>query len=213
MATNFSEFLAGVLPSVPACPRTTVINAIRDAARRLCKDSLTLRQTLTAIDTVIGDDVYGLVAPANTEIVTITYAEYNGIPINVQSPEWLDANDYNWRNAGEGAATVCFLLSPTKIQLNRKSKEVITGGLVVEVALKPSFDAADCDDSLYVENKECIERGAKHYLMEIPKKEWTDLPLSAHHGKHFNYLIQDHTAFVRRGRTRGVVRAPMRFFA
>ena len=213
MATNFSSFLTGVLPSVPACPRTTAINAVRDAARRLCEDSLAVRKTLTAINTVVGQDIYTLPVTTDMEIIAITYAEYDGVPITPKSPEWLDENDYNWRNAGNGKAQYCFMPSSLQIQLNRKSDSIIAGGLVVEVALKPSITADSCDDSLYIDYKEAVEHGAKHYLMQIPKKEWSDINLSAFHGKHFNFQIQRATAITRRGRNRGSVQSPMRFFA
>lgn len=215
MSTELSAFLVDVLPSVPGCPQTTAINAVRKAAQHLCSRAMPWRQTLTAIDITLGDDTYTLTAPTDTKIVTATYAEYNGTPIYPKSEEELDEIDYNWRNAGNGTPQYFFMETDTDLRLNRKSNVAITGGLVVKAALQPSDAATSVDDSLFTNElyRKAIANGAKHYLFEIPQKGWSDINLALYHGKFFSSEVSEAKAWVDRGRTRAPQRARMQFFA
>ncbi len=190
MAVNIYQFVKGILPHVPGCPESLIIQAARKASIRLCEDSLIWKDDIPAGDILISVDDYTITPPVDTRIVTIKSLIYDGTEITKKTEEWLDQNDNGWRVSSTGNPTVMVQYAPDRIKLNRLPAATIVGGLVARVILKPTPDATVVDNLIYNDFYDAIERGALSYLMEIPKKKWTDLKMSVYHGKHFNFQIQ-----------------------
>lgn len=199
MATNLTEFVKIVTPHVTGCPESTAIKAIRDAINRLCEDSLIWRDDIPAGDIVIAVDDYTITPPVGTRMITIQSLMYDGKEIHKKTEDWLDKNDYGWRAGNTGDPSAIVQYGPDRIKLNRVPAATITDGLVPRVILKLSDDATTVDDMIYSDWRECVMHGALHALMQIPKKDWSDINLSVFHGKHFNFQIQRAKARARMG--------------
>lgn len=65
------------------------------------------------------------------------------------------------------------------------------GDLVVSVSLRPTMTAAGADDSIYNDHWLTIRHGVLGRLMVMPKKDWSNGPLSAAHGLAFERAIGD----------------------
>lgn len=213
MAVNLTSFVNDIMPHVSGCPRNLVVNAIRKAIDRLCTDSQIWREDIPAGDIIINVADYTITPPASTRMLTLISLMYDGREIDKRSEEYLDRNDPGWRVPQLGTPTDLVYYAPDRIKFNRLPKATITDGLVARVALKPTRTAVSVEDIIYEDWFECIEHGALHYLMEIPGKDWSDMSMSAYHGRHFNFHIQRAKAYVTKGNVRGVVHAPKVFFA
>jgi len=212
MAVNLTEFVQNIMPHVSGCPRNLVVNAVRKAIDRLCTDAHIWREDIPAGDITINVDDYTITPPANTRMVTLISLLYEEQEIAKRTEEWLDANDVGWRVSSIGTPTALVYYAPDRIKFNRLPLATITDGLVARVVLKPTRTAETVEDIIYEDWFECIEHGALHYLMEIPKKDWSDIQLSQYHGRHFIFQIQRAKAYVTKGNVRGIVSAPKVFF-
>lgn len=203
MSADFEDYLSRVRQDAPGCPESVMIDAVRDAAIELCERAHIWRETLAAINTIIGTDRYTLTpATANTNVVLPVSVLYKDKPLEGKSEEELDATDYGWRTADNGQPTA-FINDPGGILwLNRKPEEAITGGLVVRVSLKPTQTATAAADFLYQDHLEAIAHGAKRRLMETVGKKWSNADGSRFHGAKFNYYVAQAHAKATKGGNR-----------
>lgn len=213
MATNYSAFLPEVRPEVPGCGESVIIRAIREAAIRLCKESLLVREELAAINVVQGTDVYALTPiDANDRVITANYVLYDSTPLNAKTSEELDHLDYGWRTADEGAPGYYFLPVPNQIRLNRKPNIAITGGLIVGVSTRPTETSTTCNDILFDDWFIAIGCGAKGKLLNMRDKAWYDANKAKRETDAFDAYILQAKARVTSGYTRKPAAVKMRKF-
>lgn len=96
---EFSTLVDRVAPSVPGCPHPTVINAIRDAARRVCERTLAWRYAQPVTNLLPGVYEYTYERPDHTEVHALFAAIVNGSPLGhltleqalCKYPQWAEA--------------------------------------------------------------------------------------------------------------------------
>lgn len=210
MTAALTEFITNVAPHVSGCPNSLIVDELRNAAIRLCEDSLIHREDIAPADITIGVDDYTITPPAQTRVVTVLTLYHDEKPLNGYTEEELDHLDYGWRNGSIGPATGYTLLAPDRIKLNRVPEATITGGLVIKVALKPTETATVVDDVLYNDWQTALTNGALAELLMIPKKPWTDYALAKENATNFNFQIQRARARQSHGFQRKPISAKMR---
>ena len=196
------DYLPRVQPYVQGCPRPVVLTAINQAISEFCQKTLIWRETLPTFDLTVDDDIYALSLPADMAMVMPVYVSINGSTIHPMTEEELDHMDYGWRTSDTGTPSKYFCPEPGTIQFNRKPEETLVDAVKVRAALKPSTTALTSGATIYANWYETIRRGALHYLMEMPKKEWSDPAQAMVNGRYFNSQIQSALAQANRGNTR-----------
>lgn len=202
MTINWSEYLSGVRMWVSQCPEPVMETAVRDAAARLCNDSLIIRSTLDSITATVGNASYILTEPSDTYIVSAVSVLYNDNPLIAKTEEELDECDPGWRTA-ENSDGIQFYFQPipSQITLNRAPLTEVSGGIVVKVATMPDADCEGGADLLYQEYREFICHGAIGKLKRMKDKAWEDQAGAAYHENQFNFGIQRAKARARMGNT------------
>lgn len=210
MTILFEDYLNEVRPDVPGCPEATMENAVRNACIELCEKALIWRETLAAIDSVVGTDQYTLSsADAEAAVHMPIYVAYDTTPLDGYSEEELDIIDYGWRTAGQNIPSAYLMVPGGILWFNRKPAVAITGGIVTRVAIKPKPDAIGADDFLYNDWHEAIAHGAKRRLMEVEGKKWSNPKSARFHGAKFNFFVQDAHARATKGNIRKSTTAKM----
>lgn len=184
-----STLYPDIMPAVPGCPAPVVRQAVRDAAREFCADSLCWRATLAAIDVADQAD-YALTAPtAHADIFEVRSLVYNNEddPLTFYTEEQLDYQFPGWKTE-TGAPEAFTILTDGTVTLVPRPTEALAGGLVARVALVPSASATQVDSVITLRWREALAHGALARLKAMPGKAWTDLG-----------AVEAHYAFFRDG--------------
>ena len=177
MAT-LMELSPEVRVEVPDCPigliNKTLVNIIRDFCWKThhwqhAMESITLLPyNASAPDTYI----YTLPLPSNTELVDIHRLIYEGLPLRMQSPAWLDEHQDKWREA-TGEPKFYILLSNKQVRFIPASDQVRPLAISGMLALRPTRTTNIFDDSI-MEFDQAIVNGAIARLLIMPKQLWSD---------------------------------------
>lgn len=165
---NFSDLYRDMEPELPNCPPALMLNAVRMTLRDFCDHTaawqydhapITIRQNITDYDL---DDL-----PTNSELIA------NGSVYNA----------YERVGAGETQnhmePTRHFIIVNDRIfRLLRKPDYNQRRSVLVRLALRPCESAISIEDDnfekMFSDYRDGIAAGAKHRLMRMPKKDWTD---------------------------------------
>lgn len=212
MTIAYTSYLKYVRPYVKDCPREVVINAISQAVYEFCQQTLIWRSSLTGIDTVVSQDTYTLVPPASTRVILPIHVAYDEATVTPKTEEDLDAVDDGWRIAGNGKPIFYFCPTPNIIQFSRKSDTVITAGIVVRVAVKPTEASTGADDIIFNDWYHVIAEGAKGILMTMPGEKWSNQNQGMLSKKVFKDGIQRAKTIVKKGHSKAPTYARMKRF-
>lgn len=177
MAT-WKDFIRFVQPDVPGCPKTTVVNAIRDSAIRFAELTRIWSKDSVLADVIAGQATYSFAPGTDAAVVTVDYAELDGQVLAPVTKNDLNEWTPNWRSIEESRPTRFFMETPEAMRLVGTPTEDVSGGLLVDVVLKPSRVADSCPDFFLEDWAETIAAGAKASLQKTPAKPWTELSLS-----------------------------------
>jgi len=203
--TNLTAWYDDVLPSVPGCPQTMALDAIRKAAIEFCERSWAWIYNPAAANVVADQIAYAFVPPSNAVVSKVLYVFHDGVPIYPRSTDQLDAMYQEWR-ATSGTPQYYTQEDERNLLLVPVPAAALTGGLKMRLSLKPKFDATDIESRMYEEYREAIVAGALSRLMMIPKKPYTDLATASVNKAIFDDMI----ATVRHKVQKGYARAPLR---
>ena len=97
MAT-FDGLVKEVLPYVPGCPDSLVLNNLRSATIDLCEKSKAYVCDLDAITTVSGVFEYEFDQPTGTDVHQVLWMTYDGNDLDPITPRSLELNYPDWRD-------------------------------------------------------------------------------------------------------------------
>lgn len=94
----FTSLLPKVSPFVPGCPQPLMVQAIRDAAIRICERTLMWRYAQTPVELLPGVHEYYYAKPSTADVHVVFAAQLNGSPMEKLTleqaielyPEWAD---------------------------------------------------------------------------------------------------------------------------
>jgi hypothetical protein len=209
MSTRYEDFLPEVLPYVRDCPEIVAINAIRNSCIEFCDRSLWLLYHHDPVDIIGGESTYELDLPDGTTTARILDAWYNNTPLAPIGEDDLKTMfNMDWREA-TGDPRFYTHLDPIEVVLAPTPQADADEALSMIMALRPSRDSVDVDDSLFERWVEYISYGARARLHEIPAQPFSD-PASAMKSRQmFNHGIGLATIERNRGLTRHVMRVRM----
>lgn len=201
--TPFLEVIGMVQQRVPKCPENTVVIAYRDAVRRFCGQSRWLRQRLTGTITA-GTAVYSLGSDPQLEIVDVPAAAiYVTVGSNTQEfgmkpsdPGQRDPNAPQQRPFTYSyipESTISFYYTPDQ-----------TYQVLLTLALQPTENASEIDDTLLPKWFSYFEAGALSHLLMLPEP-WRDPRAAADSERYFLAGLNNAKTDVARGYQSGTV--------
>lgn len=205
MSTRYEEFLPEVLPYVRDCPEAVAVNAIRNACIEFCDKSLWLLYHHDPVSVYAAESTYDLDLPDGTTTARIMDAWYKTRPLAPIGEDDLKVMfSTDWREA-EGDPQFYTHLDPSAVVLAPIPQTDEADALAMIVALRPTRDSVDVDDTLYERWAEWIGWGARGRLHDIPAQPFTDGPAAIRARQMFNHGIGLATIERNRGLTRHVM--------
>lgn len=181
------DLLPRVLAYVPGCPDTLVIDMLRDAAIKFCRDSHIWREQLEDLYLAKGLDRYQLALPEDTELKALISAVQRQPGSRFRTEVYPDINVFG---------AVRFKTVPDPEQ----------GPLEIHAVLQPSRTAKGMPDRIGLDYDEGLIHGALERLLEIPGRDWSNPNMAGyHHGKYLEALTD-----ARMAKATGDTEAPLR---
>jgi hypothetical protein len=205
-----------IAPSVPGCPRPTLVQYIRDAAIEACEKTLAWRYEQPAVRLTPGVYEYEYETPEDSEVVAVIYAGLNGRPIKATMQEHLHAQYPAWPETAEDRRATPSLLSqfdPDHFVVAPVPDGSKTYDIKMFVALRPTPAATGMDKTAFDELEQLIAHGALQHLLVLPDKSWTDRELATYHAKQYTYKTASRRAKANLGVARASLSVQMRPFA
>jgi hypothetical protein len=213
---DFSALAVRLQPTVPGCPRQTIVQYIRDAAIKACERTLAWRYQQAKFNLTPGTYVYTFNKPADTHVHAVFGAMMNDAPLEVLTldralqlyPAWGD----KYTTAGDIATYGSQPRSLTQISPHQFAVLPLpdaqrTYTMRMFYALKPSRSATGMDEVMFDELEDVIMHGALQQLLVLPNTNWSDRELAAYHAKQFVSQLAERRARANLGNARGTMRA------
>lgn len=198
---EWRDFLPETMRLCPTAPRVVALTQIKEACIDFFQRSRCWRVDLAPVLVPTSTQTFAPVPPAQTEVVDIMSAQWDGRPITIKSRQELDDEWTGWRG----------LLPSERPQLlslqNERTMRLIpmntaAGTLDVYAAIKPSRMASGIDDIQFSEHLETIAMGAAFRLLMMPDKAWTNFELAAERRDAFRDGIRKARNLAKRGYAR-----------
>lgn len=177
--TSWSAFFPYVAPDVYECPQITMEIAIRDAATEFCRRAYVWKEELDPINVEAGVHTYDLGASRNVICEHVVEAMFGDQELVSTKTSNLPSN----RDTYEAKPRAYALQFGDQIRLYPIPDTA--GTLKVTAALTPSSTATGIDTTVFERYKEVIAHGAKHRLMNVPSKSWSNPALAQYHMTQF----------------------------
>lgn len=186
MATaSWLDFRPYVAPDVYECPDMTVEVAVRDAAIEFCRRTHAWRVALDPIMTEVGVHTYPLSLSSSTLVEHVVDVVFGTQRLTPAKPEDLSP----YISALSSAPRVYSVLASDQVRVYPTPNSV--GELKVIVAVTPSSSSTGIDTGIFERFKEVIAHGAKHRLMSVPQKSWSNPQMAQYHFQRFMLGISE----------------------
>jgi hypothetical protein len=189
MAT-YDSLVKEVLPYVPGCPDSLVINHLRAATIEACEKSKAYVQDLDPISTVAGVFEYDFDQPTGTDVHRILWMIHAGDDLDPISPRSLELNFPDWRNRSS-IPRVYLQKNPDTFWLVPVPTSASTDAVVLSVALKPTRSSNNISTDFSTDYRDAIIYGALYRLLRIPAKDWSDSTAASDYYNLFQGEIND----------------------
>lgn len=215
---DLDVFLPYVLPYAMGCPPSVAKQAVVDAAIEFCERSGAIQQTLDPMSTSLGTLEYELDLPTKQDLVQIKRAWFKGAEMTPVPTESV-RNALAWRatipgvQAQSGDPSEFYTASRNAVGIFPRPSVAETDVLTVRAVLKPSRDATQLDDALYLDWVEVIAAGALQRLHSTPAQPYTDSARAEQRAAKFFAGVTKAKLFAVNGRTQGELSVQMRPFA
>jgi hypothetical protein len=211
MAMAWSEITPRVQLEVPRCSIPLIEQAIRDAAIDLCSCAHIHTHILPAINVVAGTATYALTSNVtDTEVYAVRAAWFDDMPLAFAPLDSLASANPDWRSSESTHPTAFTHYKPDELVLWPAPSQSFTGGLEVEVALRPTLASAGVTDWIGNRFIEDLATGAKARLLMMPEVAWSNPERAFYFGQMFKAAKSRATIDSMRSFTRATLSARMR---
>ena len=175
---SYDKLVPSVVMQAPNCPEFTAVYALRMAAVELCQESHLLMHTMDPIDVIAGEATYDFDVPRDTEAMVVKEVWLEDRPLaplgesSKNKWPWLRLDSRNVRPAGytqNGNTSLTLTPVPDKDYL---------GGLIIRLAIMPTFESTTIDSDLISVWTDTLINGALARLYMIPNQPFTNFELA-----------------------------------
>lgn len=198
--SSWRDFVPLVHMSIPKCPVSTMVDAIRRAAMEFCKETELWRHTSDPSDVMAGQAFYDCtVDEPGVEVTGVVSVAMDGVRLHAfTGPQWRDLGESRMHSRAR-----CFrFVEPGLIQVWPTPGKDRLAALKVEVALMPTGQSNRGPSFLLTRYDTAMASGARRNLMEIPGQSWSDPQNAAYQGRIFKSEITAARIHEERGGTR-----------
>ena len=170
---SFNSLVKEVIPYVPGCPDTLILNNLRSATIELCEKSKAFVFDLDPITSISGVYEYDFDQPTGTDVHQILWATYDGEDLDPISPRSLEVNYPDWKDKSS-IPQVYLQKTPNTFWIVPIPSSTKTSAIQLSVALKPTRSSNNIDTTFSNDYRDGIIYGTLYRLLRIPAKDWTD---------------------------------------
>ena len=201
---SFNSLVKEVIPYVPGCPDTLILNNLRSATIELCEKSKAFVFDLDPITSISGVYEYDFDQPTGTDVHQILWATYDGEDLDPISPRSLEVNYPDWKDKSS-IPQVYLQKTPNTFWIVPIPSSTKTSAIQLSVALKPTRSSNNIDTTFSNDYRDGIIYGTLYRLLRIPAKDWTDPAAARDYLSLFNEEVK-HAELSGRGGDLGVKR-------
>lgn len=215
MATrDFSTLAVRLQPTVPGCPRQTIVQYIRDTAIKACERTLAWRYQVPKFDLTPGTYLYDYRKPFDSQVHAVFAAFQNDAPLEVLTldralelyPAWADKYTATGDIALYGTQPRSITeVTPHQFAVLPLPDAQRTYNIRMFVALKPTRTSSGMDETIFNDLEDVIMHGALQSLLVLPKVNWADRELAAYHAKQHVAQLTERRARANLGNARGTL--------
>lgn len=198
----YEDFLSRVIPDVAGCPEPVAIQAIKDAVIEFCSKSSAYQQDLDAISLIANTSEYDLDAPTGYRVSRLMKVWRGDTELHPASPDMIRVPDAYKRSEGSAPPRFYFQKTSLTISFLDVPKVSERSAIIIRAALCPTRDSTSVDDEIYELWAEEIAHGAKHRLMLVPGKTYSNPQSSAVEKGFFDAGVNKATLQASRGYVR-----------
>lgn len=203
---KYTALVPDVLAHLTADPSDPVTEgAVRNAVIEFCARSRIWRAYADGIDVVAGEGSYDIELPSGADLACVLSATLDGMPLDLESPDRLDAAAPTWRT-DTGAGRRLTQTDMASVLVTPVPAAAIATGLVLSYALMPKRSASVFPDWIAAQHWEGLTAGAMYRLMLMRGRPWSDEKTGIEKRQQFNTAISS----AKESATRGLSRAPTR---
>lgn len=209
---RYEEFLPEVLPYLPDCPQNVAVNALRNASIEFCDRSGWWLYEHPDVPTTGDEGRYPLDLPDYTQACRVHQAWHDEQPLTPYSEDAIRRLfHYDWRSA-RGNPGYILSLTSQEVAIVPAPTPTMAGTLKMIVALRPTRDSFDIDETVYQRWVETIATGARARLLNIPNQTFHDPVASMQARTVFNAGVSEAYRERLRGMQRSIARVkPVRW--
>lgn len=178
MAT-YQDLLPQILPEVPGCPQTVVLQKMADTVRHFCRESWYWQPTIQPISLLpfqpLAPDlaIYELTVTEPVEVLGIIDLYYKGRPLPSGVESALNRFCRDWQNESAPQPRMYIPIGTNKVRLVPASDSVQAIAVTGKVAVAPAIGATEFGDALLTYT-DGVVAGSLARLQRMAKKEWSD---------------------------------------
>jgi hypothetical protein len=204
--TAWSGFYDSVLPELNGITTAVVDHTLRQVAIDFCERTCIHSEEVTPINVVAGTANYVL-SPltTGTEAYKIKAAWYDGVPLDIAPLDALNSAYQYWRDHDSPDPRAYTQAKPGEIILYPKPSEDLTGGLRVEIILRPTQTATLLTTWIAERYMYDLSCGVKGRLMAQPGRPWTNPEMASYYLNHYNTARAKATIEANTSLTRGAL--------
>lgn len=172
--SSWATFYDYILPEVSGVTPAQVDFVLRQVCIEFCERTGIHSVEVTPINVVADTATYGLTSPVDeTEPHRIKAAWFNNRPLDMAPLDALNSANPHWAEESSKEAWAYTQRQPNEIILYPTPDEALTGGLRVEVLLRPIAAATGLTG--WIANRYVMQlaAGVKGRLMAQPDKPWS----------------------------------------
>lgn len=208
--TAITSWYDEVLPFVNGLgPGPFVLRSIMAAVIEYCEKTKVLQMAHPAMDIVANQPTYTFNPSTDLLVVSPMQVWVNGVQIYEHDEQWFDDNCYGWRTTPSDPASGFYCPDENTIQIVPTPASSYTGGLTMNVAVKPKANSTSVDSKLWDHqyHRLAIASGAMAYCMAANGFPWSDKDGAEKRRGEFESQMGSTSALVAKGRTRNPLRS------
>lgn len=170
------DLMEYIAPEVMGCPDPLIDREVLFTARKLCDHSKIWEETDETLPVVATlNSITFNVSVTNTEIISIEYVMYDGIPLTPITEAELNARVQNWREDTASQPTHYIpKIKDKTARLYPVPSSTDADALTYKIVLRPSMEATELPDFLTQDYLQVLIDGALSRLFNMKKQEWYD---------------------------------------
>lgn len=210
---KLDTLLPYMLAEAPGVPDVTARQALLLSAIEFCVQTHAWSEILDPVDVEAGVNQYDIDVEQGARVATVKDVWASTYRLEPVTMDRLVAVLPDWQTIS--TSTPLFYTAPTDnsyINVYPTPLAAIPGALVIRVAYAPTLAATSLPDSVVNQYLEPLLSGAKHRLMVMPERQWSNQALAAFHKTQFDDGVQRAKIDVMHDKVQGSVRVkPIRF--